>query len=142
MNIYPYWIDLNFVSIWSFQHYMPVYSPKDIKRKFCLYFILFILNYKKIIIWKFYSQYCLIYWAIFSRIAQLSEHYRRRINSFNIDIQEGQCWSCNWECLYCDSSQDIQWNIAWALEKSIGLRPRDFPRAPAIFHRISLLLSQ
>ena len=23
------------MSIWSFQHYMPVYSPKDIKRKFC-----------------------------------------------------------------------------------------------------------
>ena len=35
MSIYIYWIALNFMSIWSFQHYMPVYSPKNIKRKFC-----------------------------------------------------------------------------------------------------------
>ena len=35
MSIFPYWIALNFMSIWSFQHYMPVYSPKNIKRKFC-----------------------------------------------------------------------------------------------------------
>ena len=35
MRIYPYWIALNIVSIWSFHHYMSVYSPKDIKRKFC-----------------------------------------------------------------------------------------------------------
>ena len=33
MSIYPFWIDLNFVSIWSFQHYMSVYSLKDIKKK-------------------------------------------------------------------------------------------------------------
>ena len=46
----------------------------------------------------------------------------RRINSSNIDLQEAQCWSCNWECLYCDSSQDIRWNITWALRKSLGLR--------------------
>ena len=45
----------------------------------------------------------------------------RRVNSCNIDLQEGQCWICNWECLYCDSSRDIQWNIAWALGKSVGL---------------------
>ena len=36
--------------------------------------------------------------------------------------QDGQCWSCNWECLYCDSSQNIRWNRAWALGKSLGLR--------------------
>ena len=58
-----------------------------------------------------------------------------RINYFNIDIQEGQC--CN-----CDSSWDIRWNIAWALGKSIGLCPRDFLRAQAIYHCISLLSSQ
>ena len=47
-----------------------------------------------------------------------------------------------WECLYCDSSRDLLWTIAWALGKSLGLRPRDFPWAPAIFHIISLLSSQ
>ena len=26
--------------------------------------------------------------------------------------QEGQCWICNWECLYRDLSPDIQQNIA------------------------------
>ena len=36
----------------------------------------------------------------------------QRINSLNIDILEGQCWSCNWECLYFDSSREIWWNIA------------------------------
>ena len=35
----------------------------------------------------------------------------------------------------------ILWIIAWALRKSLGLRPRDFPLAQAIFHRISLFLS-
>ena len=48
----------------------------------------------------------------------------------------------DWEWLYCDSSRGIRWNIAWALRKSLGLRPRDFPRAQAIFHRIPLLSSQ
>ena len=38
-----------------------------------------------------------------------------RINPSNVDLQEVQCWSCNRECLYCDWSRDIQWNIAWAL---------------------------
>ena len=66
----------------------------------------------------------------------------QKINSSNIDLQEGQCWSCNWECLYCDSSRNTRWNIAWALGKSLGLCPRDFPQAQAIFHRKSLLLSQ
>ena len=28
----------------------------------------------------------------------------------------------NWEWLYCDSSRGIQWNIAWALGISLGLR--------------------
>ena len=44
MSIYPYYIALNFVSIWSSQHYMPVYSPKDFKRKFCLVYLSFLLN--------------------------------------------------------------------------------------------------
>ena len=76
------------------------------------------------------------YWPVVGAI--------RRFNSSNTDLQEGQCWSNNWECLYCDSSLDIQWNIAWALRKSLGLRPQNFPRAQAIFHRIyiSLLSSQ
>ena len=56
--------------------------------------------------------------------------------------QESECWICNWECLYCDSSQEIRWNIAWALRKSLGLWIQDFPWAQAIFHCISLLLSQ
>ena len=53
----------------------------------------------------------------------------------------GSITSRNWEWLFYDSSQDILWNIAWALRKSLGLRLRDLPRAPAIFHRISLLSS-
>ena len=53
-----------------------------------------------------------------------------------------QYWNCTWECLYCDSSRDIRWNIASALGKSLGLCPRDFPWAQAIFHSISLLFSQ
>ena len=65
-----------------------------------------------------------------------------RINSSNIDLPGNQCWICHWECLYCDLSREIQWNIAWALWKSPGLRPQDFPWAQAIFHCISLLLSQ
>ena len=60
---------------------------------------------------------------------------------FNL-YQEGQCWSCNWECLYCDLSRDIWWNIAWALGKSLGFQPRNFPRAQAIFPCISLLSLQ
>jgi len=48
----------------------------------------------------------------------------------------------NWEWLYCDESRGIRWNIAWALGKSLGLRPRDFPLAQAIFHCIPLLSSQ
>ena len=66
----------------------------------------------------------------------------RRIKSSNIDLQEGQCWSCYWECLYCDSSQDIQWNIAYAFGKFLVLRPWDFPWAQAILYRISLFSSQ
>ena len=65
-----------------------------------------------------------------------------RINSSNIDLKEGHCWSCNWECLYFDLSLDIQWNIAWALGKYLRLCPRDFPRTQVIFHCISLLSSQ
>ena len=61
-----------------------------------------------------------------------------RVNPSNIDLQEGQCCSCNWECLNCDSSRDRQSNIAWALWKSLWL----CPRAHAIFHCISLLLQQ
>ena len=38
-----------------------------------------------------------------------------------MNSQEGQCWSCNWECVYCDSSQETQWNIAWALGISFWL---------------------
>ena len=34
MSIYPYWIVLDYVSIWAFQHDMPVYSPKILKENF------------------------------------------------------------------------------------------------------------
>ena len=51
--------------------------------------------------------------------------------------QEGQCWSCNWECLYCDSSRDIQGYIASAVKKSLRLCPSDFPQTQAIFPCIS-----
>ena len=44
--------------------------------------------------------------------------------------------------LYWDERRDIRWNIAWAWGKSRGWSPRDFPRALAIFHRISRLESQ
>ena len=40
----------------------------------------------------------------------------------------------NWECLYYDSIRDIQWNIAWALGKSLGLRHLEIPHAKALFH--------
>ena len=56
--------------------------------------------------------------------------------------QEDICWICNWECLYFDSSQEIRWNIARALGKSLRLSPWNFPHAQDIFHRISLLLTQ
>ena len=36
MSIYSYWIALIDVSIWAFQHDVPVNSPKDIKK--CLIF--------------------------------------------------------------------------------------------------------
>ena len=61
-----------------------------------------------------------------------------------LSYQEGHTGSItfrNWECLYYDWSRDIRLNIAWALRKSLGLRPRDFPWAQAIFHRISVLSS-
>ena len=47
----------------------------------------------------------------------------RRINS----SKEGKCWSCHWECLYCDLSRDIWWNIAWALWKIPWASPLGFP---------------
>ena len=43
--------------------------------------------------------------------------------------------------MYYDLSQDIRWNIARALGKSLGLRPRIFPRTQAKFQCISLLSS-
>ena len=48
-----------------------------------------------------------------------------------------------WECLYYDSSRDIRWNISWALGKSLGLPPRDFTCAQAIFqYRIVIIQIQ
>ena len=67
---------------------------------------------------------------------------KRRINSSNICLQEGQCWSCNWECLNCDSSRDIRWNIAWALGKSLGLRPWDLIIYPSSRHNTDSTLSR
>ena len=37
MSIYPYWIVLNYVNKRAFEHYVPVYSPKNIERKCCQY---------------------------------------------------------------------------------------------------------
>ena len=66
----------------------------------------------------------------------------RRINSSNTNLPGRSMLDFNWECLYCDSSQKIPWNRAWALRNSSGLCPRVCPRAQAIFHRKSLLSSQ
>ena len=33
MSLCPYWIVFNYVIICAFQHKVPAYSPKDIKRK-------------------------------------------------------------------------------------------------------------
>ena len=43
--------------------------------------------------------------------------------------------------LHYDDRRDIRWNIAWTLGKSRRLSQKDFPRAQAIFHRISRLES-
>ena len=45
-----------------------------------------------------------IYLVIFTHIAQLSEQYGESTLPKLIS-QEGQCWNCNWECLYCDWSR-------------------------------------
>ena len=44
--------------------------------------------------------------------------------------------------LYCVERRNIRRNIAWAQGKSRGQSTRDFPRAEAIFYRISRLQSQ
>ena len=44
--------------------------------------------------------------------------------------------------LYYGERRDIRWNKAWAQGKSRGRNPRDFPRAQAIFHRLSQLESK
>ena len=79
-----------------------------------------------------------VYWKIWR---QLPEQYGESNHPILID-QEEQYWNCNWECLYCDSSGDVRWKIAWTLTKSLGLRPRDFLWAQAIFYRKSFLSSQ
>ena len=35
-----------------------------------------------------------------------------------------QCWTCNFKCQSCDSSQDIQWNVARALRNPSGFAPK------------------
>ena len=50
--------------------------------------------------------------------------YQASLVNKQVALPEGQCWICNWECLYCDSSQEIRWNIAPDLKKSLGLCPR------------------
>ena len=57
--------------------------------------------------------------TIFSRIAKLSEQNTQLTLPILISL-ECQCWNCNWECLYCDLSREIRWNIAWALEFPSG----------------------
>ena len=44
--------------------------------------------------------------------------------------------------LYYNERRDIRWNIAWARGKSRGRSLRDFPRAQAIFYRLSWLESK
>ena len=61
-----------------------------------------------------------------------------------LPYHEGHTWSItfrNWECLNYDSSRNVRWNTAWALGKSLGLRPWEFPCSQAMFHCISLLSS-
>ena len=58
--------------------------------------------------------------AILSCIAKLLEQYRESTLPISIS-QEGQGWICSWECLYCDLSRKIRWNIAWALGKSLRI---------------------
>ena len=56
-----------------------------------------------------------------------------------------KCWSGIFPTilsLYCDERRDRRWNISWARGKSWGRSLRDFPRAQAIFHRVSRLESQ
>ena len=53
-----------------------------------------ILNYETLQYWNLTFQYCSIYWAILSRIAQLSEQYGESTIQILIS-QQDQCWSCN-----------------------------------------------
>ena len=82
-----------------------------------------------------------------SCIAQQSEQYGESILPILIS-QVGQYWICNWECLYSDSSQEKQWNIAWgwtwvwAWAWALGKIPWALPSAQARFDWISLLSSQ
>ena len=80
--------------------------------------------------WTWMLQYCSINWAIFSRIAQLSEQYRESTLPILISRKVNAGVVIENTCLVT-WVQNIVCNIAWA----VG------PRALAIFHRISLLLS-
>ena len=98
--------------------------------------------HNRVLYWVYTDPYSFIYWAKREKIA-LADQYGESTLSI-LPYREGKYWKStfrNWECLYDDSSRDILWNIAWALVNSLGLRPWDFPRAQATFHRISLLSS-
>ena len=63
------------------------------------------------------------FWAVFSRNSQLLKQYGESTLPVLIS-QEGQCRICNWECLYCYSSQKLRYNIAWAHRKSLSISLR------------------
>ena len=96
-----------------------------------------------VLYWVYTDPYSFIYWAIRENIPQLPDQYGESTLPI-LSYQEGHTGKItfkHWECLYYDSSRDVRWNLAWALGKSLGLRPQDFPHAQAIFHGISLLSS-
>ena len=60
----------------------------------------------------------------------------KRLSAFPVSQHWGGLY------LYYDERRDIRWNIAWARGKTRGRSLRDFPRAQAIFYRLSWLESK
>ena len=76
-----------------------------------------------VLYWVYTNLYCFIYWVTDQNVESTLTI---------LPYQEGPTEVItfgSWECLYYDSGSDIQGNIGWALGKSFGLRPWNFPRA-------------
>ena len=43
MSTFTHWILLNYMKMWAFGHFVPVYSLKNIKRKFCPFLLFFVI---------------------------------------------------------------------------------------------------